>query len=102
MVEESAPTQAFGYGTGAFQQTSAETTEKPAITSPTSITQQYTEQASSTDESGAIYDTTAYHQPLTHTARKKSGAWVIVWILLLIILGGGAGAAVYFFVLPLI
>lgn len=101
VVEEEPATQAFGYGTGAFQHTPTPV-EKTATLGPTSITQQYTEQTSSTTESGAIYDTTAYHQPLAHAARKKSGAWVILWIILLIVLGGGAGAAVYFFVLPLI
>ena len=70
---------------------------------PTSITQQYKEQPSTTDQpSGAIFDTEAYHQPLAHTVSKKSSALVIVWIAALILVGGGAGAAVYFFVLPLL
>jgi hypothetical protein len=70
---------------------------------PTSITQQYKEQPSTADQpSGAIYDTETYHQPLTHTPKKKSGALVIVWILALILVGAGAGAAVYFFVLPML
>jgi hypothetical protein len=70
---------------------------------PTSITQQYKEQPSTADQpSGAIYDAETYHQPLTHTAKKKSGALVIVWILALILVGAGAGAAVYFFVLPML
>ena len=39
---------------------------------PTSITQQYQEQPSSTQASGAIYDTEAYHQPLAHPEKKRS------------------------------
>jgi hypothetical protein len=70
---------------------------------PASITQQYKEQPSTVDQpSGAIFDTETYHQPLTHTPKKKSGALVIVWILALILVGAGAGAAVYFFVLPML
>jgi hypothetical protein len=70
---------------------------------PTSITQQYKEQPSTTDQpSGAIYDTEAYHQPLAHPVKKKSGALVIVWIIALILVGAGVGAGVYFFVLPLL
>jgi hypothetical protein len=70
---------------------------------PTSIIQQYKEQPSTADQpSGAIFDTETYHQPLTHTPKKKSGALVIVWILALILVGAGAGAAVYFFVLPML
>ncbi len=66
-----------------------------------SIPQQYTEQPVSSDQqSGAIYDTESYHQPLTYP-QKKSGSWLIVlWIVGLILLGGGIGAALYFFVLP--
>jgi len=70
---------------------------------PTSITQQYKEQSSTEEQpSGAIYDTEAYHQPLAHPVKKKSGILVVVWILGLIIVGAGAGAAVYFFVLPML
>jgi hypothetical protein len=68
---------------------------------PTSITQQYKEQPSTTEQpSGAIFDTEAYHQPLAHPVKKKSGALIIVWILALIVVGAGVGAGVYFFVLP--
>lgn len=75
----------------------------PEPTGPTSITQQYKEQPSTSDQpSGAIFDTETYHQPLSHTPKKKSGALVIIWILALILVGAGAGAAVYFFVLPLL
>lgn len=70
---------------------------------PTSITQQYKEHpATEPQESGAIFDTESYHQPLVHTPKKRSGALVIVWILALILVGGGIGAAVYFVVLPML
>jgi len=72
-------------------------------TVPASITQQYKEQPSTTEQSsGPIFDTESYHQPLTHTPKKKSGALVVVWIAALILVGAGAGAAVYFFVLPML
>lgn len=87
-----------GYGQGAFQV--EETPEVPV--GPSSISQQYTEQPSSTPESGAIYDTEAYHQPLTPVTKKKSGVWVILWIILIVLLGGGAGAAFYFYVMPML
>lgn len=69
---------------------------------PTSITQQYTEQPSSNVESGAIYDTENYHQPLAHPEQKRGGAWTVIWIILLVILGAGAGVAFYLFVLPML
>lgn len=69
---------------------------------PTSITQQYTEQTSSANESGAIYDTEAYHQPLVAPPKKKSGGLVILWISLLVLFGAGVGAAIYYFVLPML
>ena len=77
-----------------------ETIEEPV--GPTSITQQYKEQPSSKQESGAIYDTEAYHQPLAKAPKKRSGALAIVWILLLVLLGAGAGAAFYIYVLPML
>jgi hypothetical protein len=79
---------------------SLEVKEEPV--GPTSITQQYTEQPSSQQESGAIYDTEAYHQPLSTPPKKKSGLWVIVWVLGLVLVGAGAGVAVYLFVLPML
>lgn len=70
---------------------------------PASITQQYKEQPSTTEQpSGPIFDTESYHQPLTHAPKKKSGALVIIWIVALILVGAGTGAAVYFFVLPML
>lgn len=66
-----------------------------------SIVQQYQEkQSSAPSESGAIFDTEQYHQPLAHTPKKKSGWLVVLWIFILIIVGGGLGAAAYYFVLP--
>ncbi|HEY8886023.1 MAG TPA: hypothetical protein VIM31_00790 [Candidatus Microsaccharimonas sp.] len=75
-----------------------------AITAgPTSITQQYTEQPSTASQpSGSIFDTEAYHQPLTHTTKKRSGVLVAVWIVALILVGGGIGAGIYFVVLPML
>ncbi|MES2630485.1 MAG: hypothetical protein V4611_00830 [Patescibacteria group bacterium] len=69
---------------------------------PTSITQQYKEQPSSNQESGAIYDTESYHQPVAVPPKKKPGWLVFVWIGLLVVLGAGAGWAVYTFVLPML
>ncbi len=71
-------------------------------TGPTSITQQYKEHTSTTAESGAIFDTEAYHQPLAQSVKKKSSILVIAWILLLVILGAGAGAAFYLYILPML
>jgi len=78
------------------------TQEVEVPTGPASITQQYTEQPSANQQSGSIYDTENYHQPLAHNAKKRSGAWVILWIFLLVILGAGAGVAFYFYVLPML
>ncbi|MDB5160382.1 MAG: hypothetical protein JWO99_645 [Candidatus Saccharibacteria bacterium] len=70
---------------------------------PTSITQQYTEQPSTASQpSGAIFDTEAYHQPLAHTVKKRSGVTIIIWIVALVLVGGGLGAGIYFVVLPML
>ena len=63
---------------------------------PISIPQQYQEKPSSGDESnGAIFDTSTYHQPLAHPAKKKSGwIWVLV-IVALIVIGAAAGAIAF-------
>jgi hypothetical protein len=67
---------------------------------PTSITQQYKEQPSSGDQNtGAIYDTDAYHKPLLQPVKKKSGWLWVLWITILLVVGAGVGAAMYFFVL---
>lgn len=81
---------------------SVATPSPEASNTPISITQQYKEQPRAEQESGAIYDTEAYHQPITHPAKKRSGWWIVLWIFLLIVLGAGAGAAVYLYVLPLL
>ncbi len=63
----------------------------------TSIPQQYKVHPKVAEpSSGAIYDTAAYHQPLSHPAKKKPGwVWVMA-IILILLLGAGSGAAVYF------
>lgn len=72
---------------------------------PASIVQQYKEkQSTETPASGAIYDTEAYHKPLTPKKKssKKHGWLVALWVFLLIVLGAGVGAAIYYFILPLL
>lgn len=72
--------------------------ESPAPAGPTSIPQQYHEEPSTGDQdNGAIYDTSTYHQPLAHPAKKKSGWLWIVWIVAILLLGAAGGAAIYFF-----
>lgn len=66
-----------------------------------SITQQYTEQSSSGDQTnGSIYDTATYHQAITDAqpTKKKSPVltW-IVWIIVLLLVGATAGAAYFYF-----
>ena len=65
----------------------------------TSISQQYTEQPTAEQPSGAIYDTAQYHAPVdSHPAKKKKSKalmW-IVWILVLLLVGVAAGAGYYF------
>lgn len=77
--------------------------ENDIPTGPTSINQQYKEQPSTVSQpSGAIFDTEAYHQPLTHTPKKRSIVVIIVWIVALILVGGGIGAGIYFVVFPML
>lgn len=90
-VEKEAPTEPF---------VATRPVEEP--TGPTSITQQYKEQPSSTQQSGAIFDTESYHQPVIKPTHKKPSWLIIVWILLLVLLGAAAGWAVYTFVLPML
>jgi len=67
-----------------------------------SIPQQYKEKDSSAPASGAIYDTEAYHQPVSAPPAKKSSSFLMfIWIALLVILGAGAGVVFYLYVLPL-
>lgn len=66
-------------------------------TGPVSIPQQYKESPSSQpQDSGTIYDTENYHQPIAHPAKKSSGWTIVIWIVLIIILGCALGAAAYF------
>jgi hypothetical protein len=75
---------------------------EPVPPAMASITQQYKEHPATDDQpSGAIYDTEAYHQALTHTPQKHTGVLVVVWIIALILVGGGIGAGVYF-LLPIL
>lgn len=65
---------------------------------PSSIAQQYREEPNSGDQSnGSIYDTDAYHKPLSHPTQKKSGWLWIVWIILILAVGAGIGASLYYF-----
>lgn len=83
-----------------------EASEKPILSSeaarsvptgPTSIPQQYREEAAAGEQkSGAIYDTETYHKPLAHPAKQKSGWMWIVWILVILLVGAASGAALYF------
>lgn len=82
--------------------TSTVTPEVNEPVGPTSITQQYEEKPREQQESGAIYDTESYHQPVAELPKKQGGAWTILWIILLVILGAGAGVAFYLFVLPML
>lgn len=69
---------------------------------PTSISQQYKEQPSSTAHAGvSIYDTDTYHQPLTHPPKKRSSVLIIVWIIAIALLGGGLGLGI-FLALPML
>lgn len=91
-------------------QASGDTTEKPAVPvaiatktiatqttiGSTSISQQYKEEPTTSDQSnGSIYDTDSYHQPIVHPMKNKSGWLWVVWILLLLLVGGGAAMALY-------
>ncbi|MEO5949885.1 MAG: hypothetical protein ABIQ04_00380 [Candidatus Saccharimonadales bacterium] len=65
---------------------------------PSSIAQQYREEASTGDQTnGSIYDTDSYHKPLAHPAKKKASWLWIVWILLILAVGAGIGAGLYYF-----
>lgn len=71
--------------------------ESQASVGPTSIPQQYHEEPSTGDQdNGAIYDTSTYHQPLAHPAKKKTGWLWVVWIVIILLLGAAGGAAIYF------
>lgn len=98
-----------GYGEGSFQpevQPEAphvqDVTEEVVPAGPASISPQYTAQPSSSPQPSAMYETEAYQKPISAAPKKKSGAWVILWIVLILLLGAGAGAAFYFYVLPML
>jgi len=77
--------------------------ESPHPIEATSINQQYKEHPSTGDQnSGAIYDTEAYHKALMHPPKKKSGWMWVVWIILILVVGAGAGVFVFYQVLPLL
>ncbi len=106
-VQETAPTETL-LDDIAAQKVDAELIDIDAAVEPetygppASITQQYKEQPSTATESGAIYDTESYHQPLTPAVKKRSGVWTIGLILLLVIIGAGLGAAFYIYILPML
>jgi len=77
---------------------SGEPAVQPIVpTGPISIPQQYREEPSTGDkESGAIYDTDTYHQPLAHPKKKKSGWMWVIWIVLFLVVGAAGGAALFF------
>lgn len=62
------------------------------------IGRQYTaEKVESTDaEDNAIYDVDAYHQPLSHPSRQRSGWGIVAIIALIVIICSGLVAAAYF------
>lgn len=104
LVEDTA-----GYGEGSFQpevQTEVahvqDVAEEVVPAGPASISPQYTAQPSSSPQPSAMYETEAYQKPVSVAPKKKSGAWVILWIILILLLGAGAGAAFYFYVLPML
>lgn len=93
--DESSPAEVSPTATNA----PATTDNKPV--GPTSITQQYKEQPSTGDQNtGAIYDTNAYHKAIVRPAKKKSGWSWVLWIIVLLAVGASIGAVVYFYVLP--
>lgn len=108
-IEESTPAETFSFTDEPVETTIENPTPEvehldiePVIepTPPASIAQQYTEQPREEANSGAIYDTEAYHQPLVDAKKKSSGVWLAVWIVVLALIGAGAGLAFYFFILP--
>jgi hypothetical protein len=69
---------------------------------PTSITPQYKEQPSSNQETGPMYDTESYYQPVAAPIKRKSGWLNILWIVLLVALGAGLGYVGLMFVMPML
>jgi len=74
--------------------------EKPVADS---IQQQYQEAPTAAQESGAIYDTEAYHQAFAPATKNGTNVWLILlWVGGLLVMGAAAGVAVYLFVLPML
>jgi hypothetical protein len=74
----------------------------PSLSPASSIPQQYVEKPAVPDKVAVpIFNADAYHQPLAHPKKNKSGWLMVLWIFMLLIVGAGAGAAVYFYVLPM-
>lgn len=53
-------------------------------------------QTISDNKSAAIYDTTEYHQPLNHPAKRRSGIGIVIAIILIIAICVALAAAAYF------
>lgn len=76
---------------------SPEADKKDVPVGPTSISQQYHESPSTGDkDSGSIYDTSTYHQPLASPVKKSSHRMLFLWIVVIVLVGAAAGAALYF------
>ena len=74
--------------------------EKPVADS---IPQQYQEAPATAQESGAIYDTEAYHRAFAPATKTGTNVWLILlWVGGLLVMGAAAGVAVYLFVLPML
>lgn len=52
------------------------------------------------DQQHGIYDVNAYHQPLKHPAKEKSGWWIVIAIILVIIICASLGVAAFFVLGP--
>lgn len=79
---------------------SSEPETRASVPGGGSIPQQYTEQASTGDQTnGSIYDTATYHQPIdsAKAAKKTSSMRWLIWVIALLIVGAIAGAAAYYF-----
>lgn len=75
----------------------ASTDQATPSVGPTSIQQQYKEVPATGDQTnGTIYDTKAYHQPLAHPVKKKSGWMWVLWVFLLLAVGAGGAVALYY------
>ena len=74
--------------------------EPAASAGPVSITQQYTEQPSSTPQTTTpMYDTATYHQAVSgeKPAKKASPILWIIWLVVVLLIGVAGGAAYFYF-----